>query len=159
MPSKFGGKNQLTCWKFLPDVLFSISLTTYVKLRYDLLDTESTNEIREGCLEAFTGIMNCIKSASKNNIECVNEFQPYLHVIFKLIEDILKDDYRTDTSLKVSIGLIGDMCNGFGNVVYPYMQNESILDVLRKSKTSADKELKSVAVWASKEARKLKAVY
>jgi len=77
-------------------------------LDYDLVDYVS--QLREGILEAYTGIVTGLK-----NTEKVGLLLPHAQNIVELIQRCLSDDERTDTLVKLAFGLIGDLADSFPN--------------------------------------------
>ncbi|KAJ7036724.1 armadillo-type protein [Mycena alexandri] len=67
-------------------------------LDYDLMDY--VNQLREGILEAYTGLVSGFKVAV---------LLPYVDSILELIHRCSLDEERTDAQMKLSFGLIGDL--------------------------------------------------
>ncbi|KAF5352963.1 hypothetical protein D9758_007879 [Tetrapyrgos nigripes] len=73
-------------------------------LDYDLVDYVS--QLREGILEAYTGIITGFKNTDK-----VNLLVPYTPNVLDLIQRCLVDDERTDSLMKLCYGLLGDLAD------------------------------------------------
>ncbi|KAK6992247.1 importin N-terminal domain-containing protein [Favolaschia claudopus] len=71
-------------------------------LDYDLMDY--VGQLREGILEAYTGLVGGFKAT-----DVVSVLLPYVDSIFELIHRCFWDEERTDTQMKLSHGLIGDL--------------------------------------------------
>ncbi|KAJ7712485.1 armadillo-type protein [Mycena metata] len=71
-------------------------------LDYDLMDY--VNQLREGILEAYTGLVSGFKGTDK-----VAVLLPYVDSILELIHRCSLDEERTDAQMKLSFGLIGDL--------------------------------------------------
>ncbi|KAF7300244.1 APC1-C domain-containing protein [Mycena kentingensis (nom. inval.)] len=71
-------------------------------LDYDLLDY--VGQLREGILEAYTGIVSGFKGTDK-----VPALLPYVESILELIHRCTADEERTDAQMKLSYGLLGDL--------------------------------------------------
>ncbi|KAJ7160875.1 armadillo-type protein [Mycena filopes] len=71
-------------------------------LDYDLMDY--VNQLREGILEAYTGLVSGFKGTDK-----VSVLLPYVDSILELIHRCSLDEERTDAQMKLSFGLIGDL--------------------------------------------------
>ncbi|KAJ7174341.1 hypothetical protein C8R46DRAFT_88500 [Mycena filopes] len=71
-------------------------------LDYDSMDY--VNQLREGILEAYTGLVSGFKGTDK-----VSVLLPYVDSILELIHRCSLDEERTDAQMKLSFGLIGDL--------------------------------------------------
>jgi importin subunit beta-1 len=81
--------------------------------------------LREGILEAYTGITSGFKNTDKGMIIVLRPLFSYLNMhianlllqhvpsILDLIQRCLKDDDRTDATMRLSYGLIGDLAASF----------------------------------------------
>ncbi|CAK5271145.1 unnamed protein product [Mycena citricolor] len=73
-------------------------------LDYDLMDY--VGQLREGILEAYTGLVSGFKGTEK-----VAVLIPYVESMLDLIQRCAQDDERTDTQMKLSYGLLGDIAD------------------------------------------------
>ncbi|KAJ7075629.1 armadillo-type protein [Mycena belliarum] len=71
-------------------------------LDYDLMDY--VGQLREGILEAYTGLVSGFKGTDK-----VSVLLPYVESILELVHRCSVDEERTDAQMKLSFGLIGDL--------------------------------------------------
>ncbi|KAF7297087.1 Importin N-terminal domain-containing protein [Mycena indigotica] len=71
-------------------------------LDYDMLDY--VGQLREGILEAYTGLVSGFKGTAK-----VAVLLPYVESILELIHRCAADEDRTDPQMKLSYGLLGDL--------------------------------------------------
>ncbi|KAJ6463352.1 armadillo-type protein [Mycena sanguinolenta] len=71
-------------------------------LDYDLMDY--VGQLREGILEAYTGLVGGFKGTEK-----VSVLLPYTESILELIHRCSVDEERTDAQMKLSYGLLGDL--------------------------------------------------
>ncbi|KAJ7619396.1 armadillo-type protein [Roridomyces roridus] len=71
-------------------------------LDYDLMDY--VGQLREGILEAYTGLVSGFKGTEK-----VAALLPYVESILELIQRCSADEERTDAQMKLSYGLLGDL--------------------------------------------------
>ncbi len=67
---------------------------------YEMIDY--VNVLREGILEAYTGIVQGFKADGKANL-----LFPYVESIFSLLHVISMDPERSETVVKSAVGLIG----------------------------------------------------
>ncbi|KAJ3711841.1 armadillo-type protein [Lentinula guzmanii] len=75
-------------------------------LDYDLMDYVS--QLREGILEAYTGIVTGFKNTDK-----VNLLLSHAPSIMDLIQRCFSDDEKTDSLAKLCYGLLGDLADSF----------------------------------------------
>ena len=83
---------------------------------YEMLEYQA--DLREACLDAFTGIIQGLKgdeTPDENSSRDVLALEPHLEFIFKFLCQIALDkDELNDTLLSSSVGLIGDISMAFG---------------------------------------------
>jgi len=75
-------------------------------LDYDII--EYVSQLREGILEAYTGIVTGWKNTSR-----VSLLLPHVQSILELVNRCVTDEERTDDVMKLSYGLIGDLADCF----------------------------------------------
>ncbi|XP_035206787.1 importin subunit beta-1-like isoform X1 [Stegodyphus dumicola] len=134
--------------------LLQASQTQAEKNDYDMIDY--VNELREGCLEAYTGIIQGLKGDQSTPSSEVNVVQPHVPYIVQFITHIAQDPDHSDGTLAASAGVIGDLCLAFGQSMLPLLDNEIINDLLTKGRRSKTSKTKTLATWATKEIRRLK---
>ncbi|KAF6036886.1 KPNB1 [Bugula neritina] len=129
------------------------SNVTAPKGDYDMIDY--VNELRENCLEAYTGIVQGLKgeNGSQSNVELLI---PHAQKVVSFIEVVSADVERTDGVTCAACGLIGDLAMAFGAQAIPMSEKESITALLTAGRRSKNSKTKTLAVWATKELRKLK---
>lgn len=134
--------------------LLQASQTQAEKNDFDLIDY--VNDLREGCLEAYTGIIQGLKGDGATPNSDVQLVQPHVLYIVQFITHIAQDPDHSDGNIAASAGLIGDLCLAFGASMLPLLDNEIINDFLTKGRRSKTTKTKTLATWAAKEIRKLK---
>ena len=72
------------------------------------------NELREGCLEAYTGIIQGLKGDGTAPAPDLTIVQPHVTYIVQFITVVARDSEHSDASVAASAGLIGDLCSAFG---------------------------------------------
>ncbi|KAF9054219.1 armadillo-type protein [Panaeolus papilionaceus] len=77
-------------------------------LDYDLVDY--VGQLREGILEAYTGILTGLKKTDK-----VNLLIPHSQDMLHLVQRCLSDEERSDSLMRLSYGVIGDLADCFPN--------------------------------------------
>ncbi|GBM31567.1 Importin subunit beta-1, partial [Araneus ventricosus] len=134
--------------------LLQASQTQAEKSDYDMIDY--VNELREGCLEAYTGIIQGLKGDQNTPSSEVNVVQPHVPYIIQFITHIAQDPDHSDGCLAASAGVIGDLCSAFGQSMISLVDNDIINELLTKGRRSKTVKTKTLATWATKEIRKLK---
>ncbi|EGN91784.1 hypothetical protein SERLA73DRAFT_100127 [Serpula lacrymans var. lacrymans S7.3] len=110
-------------------------------LDFDLVDY--VGQLREGILEAYTGVVTGLKNTDK-----VSLLLPYSQSILELIQRCLADDERSDSVVKLSFGLMGDLADCFPNgQIKQLLLSEWIASELR-SKRGMPTETKKTMRWA-----------
>jgi len=121
---------------------------------FDMLDY--LNELREGCLEAYTGIIQGLKGDGPNNSAELVRVQQHVPYIVQFITVIAQDAEHNDASIAAAAGLIGDLCGSFGRDIVTILDVEPISDLLTQGRRSKTTKTKTLSTWATKEIRKLK---
>lgn len=124
------------------------------KTDYDMIDY--LNELREGCLEAYTGMVQGLKGDGEQPSADVTLLQPHVQHMISFIEHIALDEDHSDSNVTACCGLIGDLCTTFGASIIPLVDKEPITGLLTKGRRSKATKCKTLATWATKEIRKLK---
>ncbi|KAG5653924.1 hypothetical protein H0H81_009281 [Sphagnurus paluster] len=110
-------------------------------LDYDLVDY--VVQLREGILEAYTGIVTGLKKTEK-----VSLLLPHSPSILELIQRCLTDEERTDSLMRLSFGLLGDLADSFpGGQLKQLLLNNWVAAELR-SKNRMPPETKKTMRWA-----------
>ncbi|CAL8086959.1 unnamed protein product [Orchesella dallaii] len=120
-------------------------------------------ELREGVLEAYTGIVQGLRGdwpAAGFPGGPVNQdlalIQPHLPHIVQFLCEISKDPEKSDGNIAACAGLIGDLLVGYGAVILQLLDNEVINELLTQGRRSKTGKTKMLSIWATKELRKLK---
>ncbi|KAF9028063.1 karyopherin Kap95 [Hymenopellis radicata] len=110
-------------------------------LDYDLVDYVA--QLREGILEAYTGIVTGLKNTAKVDI-----LLPYSNGILELIFHSLSDEERSESVIKLSCGLIGDLADCFPSgqlkaaLLQPWVASEL------RARSRMNPETKKTMRWA-----------
>ncbi|CAF0944344.1 unnamed protein product [Brachionus calyciflorus] len=120
---------------------------------FDLIDY--FNELREGCLDAYTGILQGLKGNNNTPID-LEIVIPHMNNILEFLAILSKDPNISESVISATCGLIGDLVSCFGPQLLAYVENEAIHSLLNRGKKSKNNRAKTLANWASKEIRKLK---
>ncbi|KAG1810303.1 karyopherin Kap95 [Suillus fuscotomentosus] len=110
-------------------------------LDFDLMDYVA--QLREGILEAYTGVVTGFK-----NTEKTPALLPHVPSILELVHQCLADEERSDSIVKLSFGLIGDLADCFPNgQIKEHLLEEWIAHEFR-SKRGMQQETKKTLRWA-----------
>jgi len=143
--------------KYLEHVLQTLMQASQAQVDrsdYDMLDY--LNELREGCLEAYTGIIQGLKGDGSSPSPDLSIVQPHVSYIVQFITVVARDSEHSDASVAASAGLIGDLCAAFGRDIVQLLDVEPISDLLTAGRRSKTTKTKTLSTWATKEVRKLK---
>ncbi|NP_001191603.1 importin beta 1 [Aplysia californica] len=124
------------------------------KTDYDMIDY--LNELRRGCLEAYTGIVQGFEGRCDTPSSDVVLIQPHVNHIVSFIEHISVDDDKSDSNVAACCGLIGDLCSAFSHQMLPMVDRDTITNLLTQGRRSKMQKAKTLATWATKEIRRLK---
>ncbi|KAF5376143.1 hypothetical protein D9615_007702 [Tricholomella constricta] len=123
-------------------------------LDYDLVDY--VGQLREGILEAYTGIVTGLKKTEKGTVNdtTVTLLLPHSPHILELIQRCLSDEERTDSLMRLSYGLLGDLADSFPNgQIKNLLLNNWVAAELR-TKNRMPPETKKTMRWAREMVKK-----
>ncbi|PNX85908.1 importin subunit beta-1-like protein, partial [Trifolium pratense] len=111
---------------------------------FDLEMTEYINNLRNGILEAYSGIFQGFKNSSKTQF-----LIPYASHILHFLDSIYMEKDMDDVVMKTAIGVLGDLADTLGsNAASLIQQSLSSRDFLNECLTSDDHMIKESAKWA-----------
>ncbi|XP_054155376.1 importin subunit beta-1-like [Oppia nitens] len=145
--------------KYLDVVLQTLMQATQIQADpndFELVDY--VNELRENCLEAYTGIVQGLKGDAEVPNPEVQLILPHVPYMAQFVTLVASDAEITDTLISSCSGLIGDLCVAFGNVMIQLVDNEHIQIMLNRGKKSKNTKARTLTIWAIKEIKKLKGV-
>ena len=131
--------------------------TQIAKNDYDMIDY--LNELREGCLTAYTGIIQGLRNSATSNTVALAELQlvtAQLQFLVQFLETIARDPNISDSIVGSAIGLIGDLVTTYGQSSLQFLEREAFEKLLAEGKRSKVMKTKTLTNWAVKEIRKLK---
>ncbi|PKI32120.1 importin subunit beta-1 [Punica granatum] len=106
--------------------------------------TEYTNSLRNGILEAYSGIFQGFKGSPKTQL-----LMPYAPHILQFLDSLYMEKDMDDVVMKTAIGVLGDLADTLGNSAAPLIQNSvSSKDFLNECLSSDDSMIKESAEWA-----------
>ncbi|XP_059088722.1 importin subunit beta-1-like [Tigriopus californicus] len=145
--------------KYLEVVLHALMEASQAQVdRSDFDMVDYLNELREACLESYTGIVQGLKgdTNSSNPAPELALIQPHVNFMITFITMIAMDQDHSDGSVAASAGLIGDLCSAFGANLLSILDVEPISNLLTQGRRSKIAKTKTLSQWATKEIRKLK---
>lgn len=105
---------------------------------------EYLNVLREGVLEAYTGITQGLKDGQKGDL-----LAPYAESIFGFLEVLANDPNRDESLTKASIGCLGDISSTLHNKVSPYTKQPYVQLLIEEGLSSGDPSTCETAQWAA----------
>ncbi|MFH4979402.1 hypothetical protein AB6A40_006111 [Gnathostoma spinigerum] len=133
------------------NVLLMAATTARVDDPDDYDKVEYVEQLRESCVEAFTGIVQGMRSSEK----ALSVLTLQVPNMLAFVEAIASSN-PPESLIGATSGLIGDLVSSFGSIVLPHVGSQSITTMLSHGRRSKAAKTKSLAVWATKEIRKLK---
>ena len=109
----------------------------------DIELVEYVQQLRDGILEAYSGIIVGLKHTEKATL-----LLPHIPPILELVQRALADSERQDSTVKLAVGIIGDLADAFPNgEIKQYLLVEWIAAELRAKHRGAS-EVKRTVRWA-----------
>ncbi|KAI4315557.1 hypothetical protein L6164_028353 [Bauhinia variegata] len=106
--------------------------------------TEYTNSLRNGILEAYSGIFQGFKGSPKTQL-----LMPYAPYILQFLDSLYVEKDMDDVVMKTAIGVLGDLADTLGGNAGPLIQQSvSGKDFLKECLSSEDPLIKESAEWA-----------
>ncbi|XP_054282000.1 importin subunit beta-1-like isoform X2 [Macrosteles quadrilineatus] len=144
--------------KYLDVVLQTLVQASQAQVdRTDFDMLEYLNELREGILEAYTGIIQGLKGDGPTPNPDILLLEPHVPFIIQFITLVACDTDKADSNVAACAGLIGDLCSAFGSKLFAMLDVDPVNELLTQGRRSRVSKTKTLATWATKEMRKLKA--
>lgn len=120
-------------------------------LSYDLDMVDYVNELREGCLEGYTGIIQGLKGGTEEVSADVQLVMPHVPWILTFIESIGNDSDKSDGNISSAAGLLGDLLASFGIQLIPLInQKPAIHKLLMEGRQSRNRRTKTLSTWVTR---------
>ena len=110
----------------------------------DLIDY--VNMLREGILEAYTGIIQGLKDGNRTDL-----LLPYVDAIMGFLEMLASDrknDYDNEV-LGKAVGLIGDISSSLGVQIKTQIQQPYVMELLKEGHATGEPEIVNTCNWAT----------
>ncbi|KAG5992211.1 hypothetical protein E4U52_002977 [Claviceps spartinae] len=108
--------------------------------------------LREGIMDAWGGIIGAMKISNKTHI-----LQQYISTIFNLLGLIASDTLRSESLMRASMGVIGDLADAFpnGELVDAFRQ-DWLKTMIKQTKTNRDYGARTLetARWAREQVKR-----
>lgn len=129
-------------------MLLAAAQTQVDRDNYDMLDY--LNQLREGILEAYTGILQGLREDKRGDL-----FVPYAEGVFAFLQAIASDTDRDDSVTRTAAGVIGDLAHTLGPKAASALSAEPIKLLIRDGRKSTNAATKRVATWAQTTVRQV----
>jgi len=105
--------------------------------------SEYTNQLRNGIIEAYSGIFQGFKSSPKAAL-----LMPYAGHILQFLESIFQDRDRDESVTKSAIGVLGDLADTLGKSAAPLLWSSVFpKNFINECLLSDDHGIKETAQW------------
>ena len=138
--------------KYIDTVLQLLSQASQVDVdRKDYSLVEYMNELRDSCLDAYTGIIQGLKGSDSAEVnQEVQLIWPQVPFILAFIDYIGKDPVHTDSNICSCCGILGDLSSSFGTNMDPLLKDKQGIDkLLLEGRSSETPKTKLYANWAA----------
>ncbi|KAG9014671.1 karyopherin beta [Tulasnella sp. 427] len=109
---------------------------------FDMIDY--IQSLREGIIEAYVGIITALKAGGKADVVL-----PYVPSILDLLHRTLTDEDRTESLVKLGVGLIGDLADAYRNgEIRDALLQEWILNSFKFKGRGYSPDTKKTLKWA-----------
>jgi len=129
--------------KYLQVVMTMLQQAAVTEVPQDDADlVEYLNQLREGILEAYTGIIQGLSTDNKQD-----DILPFVNPMMEFMGRIKADANRDESCTKACIGVIGDLAHTLGAKVAPFVCQPFVSELLQESLTMESTQ--ETAQWAT----------
>jgi importin subunit beta-1 len=111
---------------------------------------EYINQLREGIFEAYTGIIQGLRSDN-----CADNFLPFVNQVLSFITFVFTDNTRTELVSKGGLGVIGDLAHALGPKVKQQLLQASVKNIISECLNSENQQTQEIAKWVKDTISKL----
>jgi len=115
----------------------------------DLLDY--FNSLREAIFEAYTGIIQGLRSDSLTD----PHFLPYVNHVVNFVGFVYADKARTDSVTRAALGVIGDLGHALGSRVKQPLSQPFVKSLIQECANSSNLQTRDVAIWVKEVIQKM----
>lgn len=158
--------------RYLDHVMNSLKQASAVEIdRNDFDQIDYLNELHDSVIIGITGILHGLKGGDAVPAQTIFEIVNHLEFICQLVKKISGDSEKTDSVISNTCGLIGDIIttlvtdcpaqysektNQIATGLYQFLNDDVVKRMLNEARVHTNNRNKQVAIWASRELRKLK---
>jgi len=124
------------------NMLQQASTTTVDMNDYDLVDY--LNQLREGIFEAYTGIIQGLRSDGMAD----PHFLPFVNHVVNFVGFVFSDNTRSSSVTRGAVGVLGDLAHALGAQVKQPLSQPFVKELLAECIKSDDSQTVDVAQWA-----------
>jgi len=124
------------------NMLQQASTTTVDMSDYDLVDY--LNQLREGIFEAYTGIIQGLRSDSVADPHLL----PFVNHIVGFVGVVWADPSKADSVTRGAVGVLGDLAHALGAQVKQALSQTFVKEMLTECSKSENSQTQDVAIWA-----------
>jgi importin subunit beta-1 len=122
---------------------------TQVDMQDDEL-VDYLNQLREGIFEAYTGILQGLRTDNQ-----ADHFLPYTTHVVNFVGHVFTDQSRTDAVTRGAIGVLGDLAHALGAKVKAPLNQDFVKALINESIQSENDQTREVAKWTEEVISKL----
>jgi importin subunit beta-1 len=137
--------------KYLGVVMTMLQQATTISV--DTRDDELVdylNQLREGIFEAYTGILQGLRTDNQ-----ADQFLTHVAYVVSFVGHVYQDATRSDAVTRGAIGVLGDMAHALGNKVKPQLHQDFVRALVQECTTSDSEATRDVALWTQEVVNKL----
>lgn len=110
---------------------------------------EYLQSLREGILEAYTGIIQGLKDGGRISLITPKDVENMVILLEKIASEADKDE----EVLQKSVGLLGDLASAFGQHAKVILQRPFVEMLLKEASQSEDSSIRETCAWTTSEIR------
>lgn len=104
---------------------------------------EYLNSLREGVLEAYTGIIHGLRDANKLHL-----FREHVNAVLHFVKEITEDSSASESVMKAAVGVVGDLIFVFQKDLTSHLGNAPFLArLVEYASRSTDPGIRQTASW------------
>eukprot|EP00124_Ichthyophonus_hoferi_P005658 Ihof_evm1s885 gene=Ihof_evmTU1s885 len=116
---------------------------------YELVEYQ--NQLREGVLDAYTGIMIGLKGDDPKIYDpSVYQLKTFVPHVIEFVQRCAEDRDHTDTIVRACVGIIGDFCDIFKGEMRDLLNFPWVSRLIKEGRASTNRSTKTTAEWAAK---------
>merc|ERR1712187_834639 len=133
--------------KYLPPVVQMLEMASQTRVEDVPNVTEEgveyLNSLREGVLEAYTGIIHGLRDANKLHL-----FKDHVNAVLHFVKEITGDSSVSEPVMKAAVGVIGDLVFVFQQELTSHLgQAPFLVTLVEYASRSMDPGMRQTAIW------------